>query len=104
MIETAALGLAGRAVGIHVAFDASGRLGSHNVQDFGTRPHGPHTHCLRFVITVTRVRPYDHARLASGVAVSVVAGGTFTLGCSLKFQVRYLLSLHPGLSWRTRSP
>ena len=28
MIETAALGLAGRATGIHVAFDSSGRLGS----------------------------------------------------------------------------
>ena len=39
------------------------------------------------MITVARVPPYDHARLASGVAVSVVAGGIFTPGHSPKFRL-----------------
>jgi len=42
------------------------------------------------VITVTRVLLYDHARLASGVAVFVVAGGIFTPGCSPKFWLCYM--------------
>jgi hypothetical protein len=45
------------------------------------------------VITVTRVLPYDHARLASGVAVFVVAGGILTPGYSLKFWLCYMCLL-----------
>ena len=37
--------------------------------------------------TVTRVQPYDHARLASDVTASVVAGGILAPGCYSKFQV-----------------
>jgi len=86
-VETAALGSPGRAASIHVAFDDHNRLGSHHVMTFGTQPRGLHTRCLRFVITVARVLPYDHARLASGVAVSVVAGGILTPGRSSKFRI-----------------
>lgn len=86
MFETAALGFPGSAATIHVAFNDCSRLGSHNNSAFGIQPRGPHIRCLRFVITVARVQPYDHARLASGVAVSVVAGGIFTPGHSPKFQ------------------
>src|SRR5262249_12923703 len=84
---------AGRASSHPVAFDPARSLGSHHVSYFGTPSRGLHARCLRFVITVARVQPYDHARLASGVAVSVVAGGIFTPGCSLKFWVCYILLL-----------
>lgn len=63
-------------------------------------PAAPHARCLRFEITVTRVRPYDLARLVSGVAVSVVAGGIFTPGRSPKFRAATCLPFRPGLSWR----
>jgi len=102
-IETAALGFPGRASSRPVAFDLSRSLGTHFVLYFGTQPRSLHARCLRFEITVTRVHLYDLARLASGVAVSVVAGGILTPGRFLKFQVRYLLPLQPGLSWRTRN-
>jgi hypothetical protein len=91
-IETAALGFPGRASSHPVAFDPCCSLGTHFVNLFGTYPHGLHTRCLRFEITVTRILPYDLARLASGVAVSVVAGGILTPGHSPKFQVCYMPS------------
>ena len=56
---------------------------------------------LRFEITVARVLPYDLARLASGVAVSVVAGGVFTPGHFSKFRPATCLPFRPGFSWRT---
>lgn len=57
---------------------------------FGTQLRGLHARYLRFEITVTRVLPYDLARLASGVAVSVVAGGIHTPGRAPNFQVCYM--------------
>ena len=49
-------------------------MGSCETLDFGAQWPGLHTRCLRFEITVTRVLLYDLARLASGVAVFIVAG------------------------------
>src|SRR6266480_1742101 len=77
-------------------------LGTHNINLFGTQSRGLHIRCLRFVITVARVQRYDHARLASGVAVFVVAGGILTPGCSPKFRFATSVPpLRPGLAWRT---
>src|SRR4051812_47587264 len=67
-IETAGLGSPGRASLHLVAFDRVGGLGTRFKVNFGTQSRGLHARCLRFEITLTRVRPYDLARLASGVA------------------------------------
>jgi hypothetical protein len=101
-IETAALGSPGRASSHPVAFDRAGGLGTRFRINFGTQSRGLYARCLRFEITVTRVPPYDLARLASGVAVSVVAGGIFTPGRSPKFRAATCLPFRPGLAWRTR--
>jgi len=101
-IETAALGSPGRASSHPVAFDRAGGLGTRFRINFGTQSRGLYARCLRFKITVTRVPPYDLARLASGVAVSIVAGGIFTPGRSPKFRAATCLPFRPGLSWRTR--
>jgi hypothetical protein len=69
---------------------------------FGTPSRGLHARCLRFVITVARVLPYDHARLDSGAAVFVVAGGDFHPRVAVRsFGLLHEPPLQPGLSWRT---
>jgi len=85
-IETAALGRAGRASSHPVAFAPLRSLGTYFVPNFGTQSRGLHARCLRFEITVTRGLPYDLARLAPGVAVSVVAGRIFAPGHASKFR------------------
>jgi len=102
-IETEALGSPGRASSHPVAFDRAGGLGTRFRINFGTQSRGLYARCLRFKITVTRVPPYDLARLASGVAVSIVAGGIFTPGRSPKFRAATCLPFRPGLAWRTRT-
>jgi hypothetical protein len=86
-IETAALGRAGRASSHPVAFELGEKSRHPLCSHFGTQSRGLHARCLRFEIPVTRVLPYDLARLASGVAVSVVAGGIFTPGHASKFRL-----------------
>lgn len=68
-----------------VAFAAHQRLGTHDNKTFGTQPHGPHARCLRFVITVARVHPTITQDSLPAWRSRIVAGGTFTLGCDLKF-------------------
>jgi len=106
VFQTAALGRTGRALTHPVAFDPLRSLGTHIDADLGIQFHGLHARCLRFEITVARVHLHDLARLASGVAVSVVAGGILTPGHYPKFQQLHALlsgQAYPGAPNAQRS-
>jgi len=60
---------------------------------FGAQFRSPHARCLRFVVTVARVIPYDHARLASGWRSCLGRTGIVPAGS------RYQVSAHVGLTW-----
>jgi len=70
------------------------------VESFEAQSRRPPARCLRFAVCVTAA----HARLATGLLVSLWPGGIDPLGWSRQFQSPFILSSSGAkLSWRTSS-